>query len=71
MSPPDPSVLQKLHCLDRSSPGFNGQLSDMLYGEDYQRCVPNLRDGDLVWLVDYLDKVCYHGTFPYSPLKPV
>ena len=71
MPPPDPPTLQNLHRLDRSSPEFNGQLSDTLYGEEYQRCVPDLRDGDLLWLVDYLDKVCHHEIFPHSSLKPV
>jgi len=71
MSPPNPPALQKLDRLDRSSPEFHGQLSNVLYGEEYQRCVPNLQDDGLVWLVDYLDKVCHHIAFPHSPLKPV
>ena len=71
MRSPDPPALQKLHRLDNSSPEFNSQLTETLYGEEYQRCLPNLEDTDLLWLVDYLDKVCYHQTFPFSPLKPV
>ena len=61
---PDLPTLRKLHRLDRSSPEFSDQLSDTLYGEEYQRCVQSLRDGDLLWVVDYLDKVCYHMSFP-------
>ena len=68
---PDPPTLQKLHRLDTSSPEFSDQLSDTLYEEEYQRCVPSLGDGDLLWLVDYLDNVCRHETFPRSPLKSV
>ena len=49
--------LQQLHHLDVSSPGFHDQLNDTLYGEEYQQCAPNLQGNDLIWLVDYLDKV--------------
>jgi hypothetical protein len=51
-------LLQQLHRLDRSSPRFHDKLSNVLSGEEYKNCTQNLRDGDLVWLVDYLDKVC-------------
>ena len=70
MSPPSHPVLQQLHHLDRSSPDLNDQLSNVLYGEEYQKCVPNLQGEDLVWLVDYLDEVCCHISPPRSPLKP-
>ena len=70
MSSPSSSTLQELHRLDRSSPDFQGQLSGILYGQEYVRCVPNLQGDDLVWLVDYLDKVrCYVALSPHSPLK--
>ena len=69
MPSPDPPALQKLDLLDRNSPEFHSQLSETLYGEEYQRCVPNLRDGDLVWLIDYLDKVRHHETLPRSLLR--
>jgi len=71
MSSPDAPALQKLHRLDRFSPEFGSRLRDTLNGEGYQRCVPNLQDDDLVWLVDYLDKVCQREIFPHSPLKLV
>ena len=69
MSSPSSPTLQQLHHLDRSSSGFHDQLSNLLYGEEYQQCAPNLRGDDLVWLVDYLDKVRRCVTFPHSPLN--
>jgi len=72
MLSPNSPALQKLYRLDRSSPAeFHGQLSNVLYGEEYQRCVPNLQGDNVVWLIDYLDEVRYHMTSPRSPLKPV
>jgi hypothetical protein len=70
MSSPSPPALQQLHRLDRSSSGFHDQLSNVLYGEEYTQCVPNLQDDDLTWLVDYLDKVRRRVALPHSPLKP-
>ena len=43
MSSTNHPVLQKLHRLDRSLPEFHTQLSKALYGDEYQRCVPNLQ----------------------------
>jgi len=57
MSSPSLPALQRLHRLDRSSSDFQDQLSNALYGEEHKRCVSNLQGDDLVWLVDYLDKV--------------
>ena len=71
MSSPNLPALKKLSLLDRSSPGFHDRLSNALYKEEYQQCVPNVQGDDLVWLVDYLDKVCYHVSCLCSPLKPV
>ena len=70
MSPPNSPVLQQLHNLNRSSPDFNDQLSNVLYGEEYQECVPNLQGEDLVWLVDYLDEVCRRISPSHPLLKP-
>jgi len=70
MSSPSLPVLQQLHRLDRSSPDFQDQLRNVLYGEEYTRCVPELQDNDLIWLVDYLDKVIHPVAIPGSPLKP-
>ena len=61
---PSSPALQQLHHLNRSSPNFHHQLCNVLYGGEYSQCVPNLQGDDLVWLVDYLDKVCPYVTFP-------
>jgi len=70
MSPPSHPTLRQLHRLYRSLPDFHDQLKGILYGEEYKQCVLNLQDDDLVWLVDYLDKVRHRVTLPRSPLKP-
>ena len=69
MSPPNYPALQQLYHLDQSSIDFHNQLRNVLYGEEYTQCVPSLQSDDLVWLVDYLDKVRCRATFPNSPLK--
>jgi len=71
MSSPNSPALQQLHRLDRSSSEFHDQLCNVFYGEDYQKCVPNLQGDDLVWLIDYLDKVRCHVAFTYTPFKPL
>ena len=63
-------VLQQLGCLNGSLPGFEDQLCNVLYGEEYTRCAPTLQGNDLVWLVDYLDNVRHLVTLLHSPLKP-
>ena len=70
MPSPRPPALKLLHRLDRSSPGFQDQLCDVFYGEEYQRLVPNLQDDDSVWLVEYLNEVRLQIVLPYSPFKP-
>lgn len=50
-------TLQKLHDLDKFSPDFGNQLCNLLHGEEYAQCLPNLEGDDLGWLVDYLDEV--------------
>jgi len=55
---PLPEILRQLERLDRSSPWFPGELTDLLRGEAYKGCVPNLQDEDATWLVEYLDNVC-------------
>jgi len=69
MSSPTSSTLQQLHRLNRSSPDFHDKLCNVLYGEEYVQCVPNIEGEDLVWLVDYLDKVRRRVSLPHSPLK--
>ena len=69
MSSSRPPTLILLHRLNRSSSEFHDQLCNVFYGEEYQRCVPDLKDDDSVWLVNYLDKVHPQIILPYSPLK--
>ena len=57
--------LQQLRRLNRSSSGFHDQLTKILYGKDYQQCAPNLQGNDLVWLINYLDKVWHYITFSH------
>ena len=66
MPSPNSLVLQQLDRLNRSSSGFRDQLRDLLDGEEYRKCVQNLQpdDLDLVWLLEYLDKVCHRVTLP-------
>jgi len=70
MTSPNLPGLQRLRNLDRSSPEYHSQLSKVLYGEEYQRCVQNLQHDDMVWLIDYLDEVRRPMVLPHSPLKP-
>jgi hypothetical protein len=54
---PSHSLLEQLDRLNRSSLRFHDQLSNILFGEEYNQCVPELQNDDLAWLVDYLDGV--------------
>jgi len=65
------SLSLRLHRLGRSSPNFHNQLCNVLYGEDYVQYVQNLQGDDVVWFVDFLDKVRRRVALPRSPLKPV
>ena len=56
---PNHPTLQKLNTLDKSLSEFHDQLSNVLYGEEYARCMEDLQDDELVWLVDFLDDVCF------------
>ena len=53
-----PEILREFDRLDKSSPKFPDQLANLLCGGGYRECIRNLRDGDVVWLVEYLDNVC-------------
>ena len=57
MSQPAHPVLEKFHNLDRSLTEYHNQLINILYGEEYARCVITLQGDELRWLVDHLDKV--------------
>jgi hypothetical protein len=70
MPPPNSlAILQQLNDLNRSSLGFHDRLSDILSGEEYKQRVPNLQNGDLMWLVNYLDNVSRHVAFPCPMLS--
>jgi len=71
MFPPSSSTLQQLYHLDKSSPGFDDQLCNVLYGEEYVQRLPNFGAGDLGWFIDYLDDVSRPVALPCSPLKRV
>ena len=62
------TTLEQLRRLDRSSPNFHDQLSNVLSGEEYGQSVLNLEGNDLMSLVDYLDKVRRHVALSCSPL---
>ena len=67
MSLPSSPVLKQLHRLDRSSPDFHDQLCNVFYGSEYTQYTQSLQEDDLMWLVDYLDKVRRRVRF--SPLS--
>jgi len=67
MTLPDP--LQRLHDLDRSSPQFSSQLAELLDQKEYIKCLPDLHSENLVWLVEYLDRVSFPVTVAQSPLN--
>ena len=67
MTSPTNPILQQLHRLNGSSPDFPQQLEAILRSNEYEQCVPKLQGDDLMWLVDYLDKVSDTGyPFPFS-----
>jgi hypothetical protein len=70
MPSPNSPVLQQLDRLNGSLSRFHDQLYDLLYGEEYVQCVRDLQGDDLVWLVDYLDRVRPRVTVLHFPLKP-
>ena len=58
--------LKRLLRLDDSSPKFHDQLSNTLYGKEYQDWVKRIEGDDAVRLVDYLDGV--RCCVSFSPL---
>jgi len=67
---PPQNTLRQLGLLDGSSPEFHDQLTDILDGEEYARCVMDIQGGDLARLVDYLDEVRCRAPLPCPSLKP-
>ena len=70
MASPNSPALQKLHNLDVSSPNFQDQLCNTLYGKEYMDGVQGLEGDDPTWLVNYLDKVRLRISFTRSIFKP-
>ena len=69
--PPSSQALQTIDRLDKSSSNFDGELCDLLYGQEYALHEANFQHDDLVWLIDYLDEVCRDITALFRPpLKP-
>ena len=50
-------LLQEFRALNRSSPQFSDRLAILLDDEGFKVHIPNLRDEDAAWLVDFLDTV--------------
>jgi len=63
-TPPDP--LHQLRDLDGSSPQSSGQLAKFLDRKEYIKSLPNLCNEDLVWLVEYLDRVSFRIAYSLS-----
>ena len=61
-----PNPLQQLYDLKKSPPWFYNQLRSIISGEEYRERVPQLRDDDLVRLVEYLDGVSLQIALPHS-----
>ena len=55
---PLPEILQQFDRLDKDSPQFPDQLTSLLYKEGFKNYIPDFRDEDVAWLVEYLDRVC-------------
>jgi len=58
----------QLHHLDKSSPTFHDQISNVLNGKEYRQWVSGLQ-GDLVGFVGHLDQVRHPVPLVPSPLK--
>ena len=57
MPPPSSQSLQELDRLDKSSSDFDDKLHNILCEQEYAPHEANLKNDDLVWLIDYLDEV--------------
>ena len=68
---PLPNPLEQLRLLDASSASFADRIAEVLHGEEYQRCIPDLQNGKLEWLVEFLDNVrpcALQSTFTHHDL---
>ena len=68
MAAPSSPTLRNLHNLNAASSDFQDQLINLLDDEEYVRCIPNLGETDLAWLVDYLGEVRHlaAATLPFA-----
>ena len=57
MSPHRPNPLERLLRLDMSSTKFNDEVSNVLYGWEYESWAQCIEGDDVVGLVDFLDGV--------------
>ena len=58
------SLLEQLRLFDSSSLDFHDQLCNVLYAREYRQWMLDLQGDDLVWFVDYLDKVSSRIAIP-------
>jgi len=65
------NLLDQLRRLNSFSSEFHDQLCNVLYGREYRQSVQCLQGDDLVWFVEYLNKVRCRNVFPHSPIKSV
>lgn len=63
MISPNLNPLERLLRLNRSTSDFHDQISNILYGEEYKQWVPGINGGDVVKLVDCLDRVRCRASF--------
>ena len=68
MPPPTSPALNRLYGLDKSSSKFQDELFDVLDETEFTQWVRTFQGEDLVWLIDYLDKVSPCTSFPRPPL---
>ena len=60
------NTLKQLYDLDKASPQFHKNLTNLLRSKGYRNDVSDLQDEDLVWLVEYLNSVSLQTISPQS-----
>jgi hypothetical protein len=63
------NLLERLDRLDKSSSNFHDRLCNVLYAREYRQCLLNLQDDDLMWFVEYLDRVRCGIAIPRTSLR--
>jgi len=61
--------LERLLHLDRSSPEFNDDVSNILHGDGYRECVQRAGEGTIMELANFLDRVRPRALIFQLPLK--